>query len=219
MARPIDRGGWTQSGLKGYPLALAAGGEGQGLRRFFYFLMLAGLAWTAGLFVFVGKLPTPARGKTPAADGVVVFTGGGERLKAAMALLNDGAARRLLISGVNPSVTRPELASLWPGEPELFECCVDLGLKAQTTTGNATELDAWTRANGFSSLILVTSEFHMPRALVEAQERLPSVSITPYAVASGLIGPDGRPATFSDWRRVGAEYTKFLYARVKTMLS
>ncbi len=189
------------------------------MQRFFYFLVLAALAWTAGLFVFVAELPAPAREGSPAAEGIVVFTGGGDRLKAAMALLNDGAAKRLLISGVNPSVTRPDLAEIWPGDPALFECCVDLGLQAQTTTGNATELDAWTRANGFSSLILVTSEFHMPRALVEAQERLPDVVITPYAVASGLIGPDGRPASFSDWRRVGAEYTKFLFARTKTMLS
>lgn len=169
--------------------------------------------------MFVAELPEPSAGSRPEADGVVVFTGGGERVAAAMALLNDGAAKRLLISGVNPTVTRPELAELWPGKAETFECCVDLGLQAQTTTGNASELDAWTRANGFSSLILVTSEFHMPRALVEARERLPDVTITPYAVASGLIGADGRPASFAEWRRVGAEYSKFLYARVKTMLS
>lgn len=189
------------------------------MQRLFYLLILAALAWAAGLFVFIGELPEPAAGTPPEADGVVVFTGGGERVAAAMALLNDGAAKRLLISGVNPTVTRPELAELWPGEAETFECCVDLGLQAQTTTGNASELDAWTRANGFSSLILVTSEFHMPRALVEARDRLPDVAITPYAVASGLIGADGRPSSFADWRRVGGEYSKFLYARVKTMLS
>lgn len=189
------------------------------MRRLFYLLILAALAWAAGFFVFIAELPRPAAGTHPQADGVVVFTGGGERVVAAMALLNEGAAKRLLISGVNPTVTRPDLAELWPGQAETFECCVDLGLQAQTTTGNASELDAWTRANGFTSLILVTSEFHMPRALVEARDRLPDVSITPYAVASGLIGPDGRPSSFSEWRRVGAEYSKFLYARVKTMLS
>lgn len=190
------------------------------MQRIFYLLLIAALAWAAGLLIFVGELPAPAAGARPKADGVVVFTGrNGERVTAAMTLLSDGAGRRLLISGVNPSVTRPDLAELWPGDPALFDCCVDLGLQAQTTTGNATELDAWARANGFSSLILVTSEFHMPRALVEAEERLPDISITPFPVASGLIGPDGRPATVAAWRRVGAEYTKFLYARVKTMLT
>ncbi|MDZ7629105.1 MAG: YdcF family protein [Parvularculaceae bacterium] len=189
------------------------------MQRLFYFLLIAGLAWVAGLFVFIAELPEPAGG-APKADGVVVFTGrNGERVTAAMTLLSDGAAKRLLISGVNPSVTRPDLAKLWPGDLALFDCCVDLGLQAQTTTGNATELDAWARTHGFSSLILVTSEFHMPRALVEAEDRLPEVTIMPYAVASGLIGPEGRPSTFEDWRRVGGEYSKFLYARAKTMLS
>lgn len=189
------------------------------MQRAIYLLILAALAWAAGLFVFIGGLPEPSAGSRPEADGVVVFTGGGERVAAAMSLLNDGAAKRLLISGVNPTVTRPQLAELWPGEAEMFDCCVDLGLQAQTTTGNASELDAWTRANGFKSLILVTSEYHMPRALVEARDRLPEVRITPYAVASGLIGPDGRPSSFAEWRRVAGEYSKFLYARIKTMLS
>jgi uncharacterized SAM-binding protein YcdF (DUF218 family) len=189
------------------------------LQRLFYLLILAALAWAAGLFIFVAELPRPAAGSRPEADGVVVFTGGGERVAAAMALLNEGAAKRLLISGVNPTVTRPELAELWPGEAATFDCCVDLGLQAQTTTGNASELDAWTRANGFTSLILVTSDYHMPRALVEARDRLPDVTITPYPVASGLIGPGGGPSSLAEWRRVAGEYSKFLYARVKTTLS
>jgi uncharacterized SAM-binding protein YcdF (DUF218 family) len=190
------------------------------LQRIFYLLLIAALAWGAGLLIFVAELPAPADGAAPRADGVVVFTGrNGERVTAAMTLLSGGAGKRLLISGVNPEVTRPELAALWPGDQALFDCCVDLGLQAQTTTGNATELDAWARANGFQSLILVTSEFHMPRALVEAEDRLPTVAITPFAVASGLIGPEGRPQTVAAWRRVGAEYTKFLYTRVKTMLT
>jgi uncharacterized SAM-binding protein YcdF (DUF218 family) len=190
------------------------------LQRIFYLLLLTAVAWAAGLLIFIAELPARATGAAPKADGVVVFTGrNGERLTAAMALLNEGAGTRLLISGVNPSVTRPELAELWPGEPALFDCCVDLGLEAQTTTGNATELDAWARAHGFKSLILVTSEFHMPRALVEAEDRLPDVAITPFPVASGLIGLEGRPVSLAAWRRVGAEYTKFLFARVKTMLT
>jgi uncharacterized SAM-binding protein YcdF (DUF218 family) len=136
-----------------------------------------------------------------------------------MSLLNQGVARRLLISGVNPTVTRPELAALWPGDPDLFDCCVDLGLEAQTTDGNAAELGDWTRAHGFTSLILVTSDFHMPRALLLARDRLPGVEITPYPVASGLLGPGGTPSSVAGWRRLNAEYAKFLAARAKTFVS
>ena len=189
------------------------------MRRLFTAGLFVALAWAAGLVVFVSTLPSPAGGLPAQADGVVVYTGGGDRLISAMNLLNRGAGKRLLISGVNPNVTRGDLAQIWPGDPALFDCCVDLGLEAQTTQGNATELDAWTREHRYKTLILVTSEFHMPRALIETRERLPDISITPYAVASGHLGADGRPQTASDWKRIGGEYTKYLLARVKTVVT
>ncbi|MEK7265438.1 MAG: YdcF family protein [Pseudomonadota bacterium] len=189
------------------------------MQRLFSAVLFLALVWAAGLFVFVSNLPKAASASPPPADGVVVFTGGGDRVASAMGLLNDGAGKRLLISGVNPSVTRPDLAKMWPGDPALFECCVDLGLEAQTTEGNASELHAWMREHGYKSLILVTSEFHMPRALIETRELMPDVEITPYAVASGYLGADGRPLTAADWKRMGGEYTKYLAARVKTILT
>lgn len=181
--------------------------------------LFVALAFGAGLLVFVAELPQPAAARPAPADGVVVFTGGGDRIASAMALLNDGVGKRLLISGVNPDVTRPDLAAIWPGAPELFECCVDLGVEARSTRGNANELDEWTRAHGYKSLVLVTSEYHMPRALVEARDRLPDVAITPYAVASGHLGSHGRPLTAADWRRIGGEYAKYLAARAKTIVT
>lgn len=189
------------------------------MQRLFVAILLVALAWGVGLVVFVAELPLASDKRPAPADGVVVFTGGEDRVASAMSLLNDGTGKRLLISGVNPSVTRPDMESMWPGPPELFECCVDLGVEAQTTEGNASELDNWTRRHGYRSLILVTSEFHMPRALLEARERMPDVDITPYSVSSGLLGPDGRPRTAANWKRIGGEYTKYLAARAKTIVT
>ncbi len=189
------------------------------MRRLLFAVLFVALAWGAGLLVFISELPRPATKRPAPADGVVVFTGGDDRVTSAMALLNDGVGKRLLISGVNPNVTRQELAALWTGDPTLFDCCVDLGLEAQTTQGNASELDAWTRRNGYKSLILVTSDFHMPRALVEVRDRLPEVTVTPFAVSSGLLGPEGRPRTKADWKRIGGEYSKYLAARAKTIVT
>lgn len=189
------------------------------MQRLFFAAVFVALMWGVGLLIFVSDLPQPARSTPAPADGVVVFTGGGDRVVTAMALLNEGAGKRLLISGVNPTVTRPDLAEMWPGDPALFDCCVDLGLEAQTTRGNASELDQWTREHGYRSLILVTSEFHMPRALLETHDRIPDVAITPYAVASGILGDDGKPRSLADWRRIGGEYTKYLAARAKTIVT
>lgn len=189
------------------------------MQRALFTALFVAAAFGAGLLLFIARLPDAASGTPSPADGVVVFTGGDDRVTRAMDLLSGGAGKRLLISGVNPTVTREEMAALWRGDPALFECCVDLGLLAQTTEGNASELDSWTRRNGYRSLILVTSEYHMPRALVEARDRLPDVAITPYAVASGRLGPDGRPRTAADWRRISGEFAKYLASRAKTIVT
>jgi len=189
------------------------------VRRILFAFLVLLVAWGAGLVVFVSNIPAPAAARPDPADGVVVFTGGFDRVASAMALLNDGAGKRLLISGVNPNVSRPDVAEMWNGDPMLFDCCVDLGQEARTTQGNADELESWTRRHGYRSLILVTSDFHMPRALLETRERMPDVIVTPYSVASGLIGADGKPRRISDWRRIGGEYTKYLAVRAKSWLT
>lgn len=151
------------------------------------------------------------------ADAVVVYTGiGGGRIDAAMSLLGEGAGARLLISGVNPEISREELQRLWPGEPAAFECCVDLGREARSTVGNAREARAWAISNGFSSLILVTSDYHMPRALVETRDQLNEIDVTPYRVQSGYLNERGEPANSEAWKKLAIEYSKFLAALVKS---
>lgn len=189
------------------------------MRRLLYAVLFVALAWGAGLLVFISELPAASTGQPEPADGVVVFTGGDDRVASAMAIFKDGAGSRLLISGVNPTVTRSTMAAQWPGDAAQFECCVDLGLEARTTEGNASELDIWTRQHGFKSLILVTSDYHMPRALIEARDRLPDVTITPFPVASGVLGVNGKPRDAAGWRRLGGEYSKYLAARAKTMVT
>lgn len=186
--------------------------------RILQILLALALAWAIGFWFFLRDMahaPTaPAEVK---ADAVVVFTGqGGSRLGAAMNLLGEGAGRRLLISGVNPGITREELARLWPGEPSSFDCCVDLGWEAQTTVGNAREVRDWAKSHDFGSLILVTSDYHMPRALLETRGELPDVLVTAYRVDSGYLRDNGLPSDQNAARQLAIEYSKFLAAVVKS---
>lgn len=174
------------------------------------------LAWAVGLVLFVTDLPETESQPVASADGVVVYTGGGARIAAGMTLMEQGAAKRLLISGVNPDISRDEIGKMWSGAAETFDCCVDLGDQARTTEGNAEEVSDWARAHGFASLILVTSDYHMPRALVETHARLPAVEIISYAVASDLLDGANRPVSVEAWRMLAIEYSKYLAARAKT---
>jgi uncharacterized SAM-binding protein YcdF (DUF218 family) len=175
-----------------------------------------GLAAAAGLFALGFVMFTQAidrnEVKPPPADGVVALTGGKDRIGEAFELLASGQARRLLITGVNPSTKASELQRLVPRGEEFFPCCVDLGRSALDTRGNAVETSDWVARQGFSSLIVVTSSYHMPRALIEFSRAMPQVRLIPYAVLS----PNFRIEQW--WRHGGtrrllfSEYVKYLNA-------
>lgn len=120
------------------------------------------------------------------ADGIVVLTGGPGRISAALERLQAGHGARLLISGVNPEIGAASLRATHGGDEALWACCVDLGHQATSTLGNAGEVADWTRAKGYRSLLIVTADFHMPRALLEISRVLPETDLRPVAVASGF---------------------------------
>jgi uncharacterized SAM-binding protein YcdF (DUF218 family) len=145
-------------------------------------VILAAILWGAGFVVFAEMITDEPSGITGEAEGIVALTGGEARVAAAIGLLSEGKAKRLLISGVNPSTTREQLVHLNPQSAKLFRCCIDLDWNAQDTIGNAEETAGWTRRMHFKSLIVVTSSYHMPRSLVELRRELPDVDLIPYPV-------------------------------------
>lgn len=178
------------------------------------------IIWAGGLVAFIAELPAPSQSAPGPADGVVVYTGGGGmRIAAAMQIFAGGAGQRLLISGVHPDTTRARLSELWSGPADRFDCCVDLGHAALTTEGNAGELSVWAETHRYKNIILVTSDYHMPRAVAVTKARIPEAVITPYAVASGYLDGAGRPASAKAGLRIAGEYTKYLLAHVKSFVS
>jgi uncharacterized SAM-binding protein YcdF (DUF218 family) len=172
-----------------------------------------GLAlFLAGFLIFVETIARYERRPPQRTDGIVVLTGGTERIGDGIDLLAAGFARRLLISGVNERTSRDEIARLNPGQRRLFDCCVDLDYRARNTIGNAIEARRWLHDHAFRSVILVTSAYHMPRALVEFDHALPEARKVPYPV----VQPE------SWWRSPGtakllmSEYAKFLVGFVRT---
>lgn len=130
-------------------------------------LAIAVLAWAFGLAWFVVSLPNPAPlAKT---DAIVVLTGGPGRLQRGLDVLKAGHAKRLLVSGVDPSVKPRELAKLQRVPDALFECCVDLGKMAIDTRSNAIETAAWLKRQKAKSVRLVTTDWHVRRARFELE--------------------------------------------------
>ncbi len=123
------------------------------------------LVWSLGFGLFTVSLPQPAGAERT--DAVVVLTGGKGRIERGLAVLEQGQAKRMLVSGVDPSVHIADLAKLQGAPPALFNCCVDLGKEAVDTRTNADETALWLGRKGYKSVRLVTTNWHMARARLE----------------------------------------------------
>ena len=170
-----------------------------------------------GFVLFASTIPREEEEFHRSADGIVALTGGASRIADAVELLIAGRGQRLLISGVNPSTTPGELIRLTPELEKLFACCVDLGHQALNTTGNAMEIAQWTHEHQFRSIIVVTSAWHMPRALVELERELAGVELIPHAVVSDRLRDEPWWTNPQTVRLLLVEYVKYLatYARIR----
>ncbi len=153
------------------------------------------------------------------ADGAVALTGGADRITDAIELLARGDADRLLITGVNPMTSRAGLLRTMPQASRLFGCCIDLGYEAANTIGNASETERWVRTNHIRSLIVVTSNYHMPRALAEIGSALPDVDLMAYPVVTER---DRSRPWWSDAggaRLIISEYVKYVASQLRLRLA
>ncbi len=159
------------------------------------------LAWCLGLLLFSLALPGPAP-LNLRTDGVVVLTGGAGRFRRGLAVVEQGSARRMLVSGVGRTTSRRQLAAAF-GVARRRLATTDLGYEAVDTRSNAEETARWVARHRFSSIRLVTSAGHMRRARLELARVLPAdVRVLPDAVPSEPRAPG-----------LAFEYSKFLLRR------
>ena len=175
----------------------------------------AGFGFVAFLSQLRGVEVKPARN----ADGIVVLTGGSSRVSDAMELLAGGYGKRLLISGVHPTNEVSDISRMLPDNHKLLNCCVDLDRSAVNTRSNAAETRRWARERGFKSLIVVTSNYHMPRAIVELSHAMPDVTLIPFVVVGDKWRDEPWWTSGATLRLLLSEYVKYVAAEVRVRLA
>jgi uncharacterized SAM-binding protein YcdF (DUF218 family) len=171
-----------------------------------------GFAW------FVWRLPAEEVELKRNADGIVVLTGGASRIADAIELLASGRGRRLLISGVHPSTGVGEISRSMPEYQRMFSCCIDLDHSARNTLGNALETRRWVSDRGFRSLIVVTSNYHMPRAMAELGRQLPGVTLMSFPVVPERLRGDSWWSRGVNAKLLFSEYVKYMAAMLNVRL-
>jgi uncharacterized SAM-binding protein YcdF (DUF218 family) len=180
---------------------------------------LAGAALLLGFLFFATVATREDTGRTARADGIVVLTGGVLRISTAGQLLEDGKAKRLLVSGINRVTTRSDIQRLLKINAAMFTCCVDLGYAAQDTRGNADETRNWAKRNKFKSLIVVTASYHMPRSLAELSQAMPDIEFISHPVLPGKFKENPWWLTPSNAVFLAREYLKYLPAAARSIAS
>jgi len=180
---------------------------------FFTMAAAAGAVLVAGgFFWFVLRIPSEEAQLDRKADGIVVLTGAAARIPDAIELLADERGKRLLITGVYRATSSREIARITPLYSKYFACCIDLDRSALNTFGNALQARRWARKHNFNSLIIVTSNWHMPRAMAELEHQLPDVKLIAYPVISEKLKDDPWLSNLATARLLLAEYLKYLLA-------
>jgi uncharacterized SAM-binding protein YcdF (DUF218 family) len=190
---------------------------------------LAGVLWVAGLVMYKGKMIESwpeqlekIKETSESTDAIIVLTGTSDRLSHAFNVLGQQRSKKLFISGVNKNVKLHEILILMGYKKEdfpLLESAVELGYKASDTEQNAAEIEVWAKRNNVESLRVVTSNYHMPRALYELSNRLPDVKLVPHNVIQMNVRLD-KWWKFSGTRKLLiSEYNKYILAHLRVFLA
>jgi len=180
------------------------------------FVLAAALIF-GGFLRFADSVTTLKAPLDPRADAIVVLTGGYQRIDQAVELLQKGAGKRLLISGVHPTTTPKQIRRMTQASPELFSCCVDVGYDALDTIGNAQEASNWIHQRGYKSVLVVTNNYHMPRSLAELAYVDSETQFIPYPVVNTDLKTSNWFTDPNAMRVMLAEYVKVLFAGARNL--
>ena len=166
------------------------------------------IVWALGFALFAVTLDGPASASVAPTQAIVALTGGKFRIEHAAKSLGQGKAERLLIAGADPSVRKEDLVRRLGGKRSLFACCVDLGSESVDTRSNAEEARRWLERRKYTSLRLVTSDWHMRRARYEFEHTLGKE----YRIVFDAVKTEPGLMTLF------AEYNKYLLRRTSVWL-
>ena len=176
-----------------------------------------------GLFNYKEKIVSLEKFSSEEAFNIVILTGGSNRIKDGLKIINnfnklDLMNIKLLISGTGEGFTKLSINKILP-KKKIFsmfiKCCVELDSKSKNTYSNAIQTKFWIKKNNIKKFVLITSNYHMPRALLEIREQMPYINIIAYPITPIKHNINNWLYSFETFSLVFIEYSKFLIAKLR----
>ena len=156
---------------------------------FFIILFLIFIYFFKGLISFKEKILSLKNDSNTLNSNMVILTGGSNRIKDGLKIINNvdnftNANSKILISGTGQGFTKISLKKMLTSNfnLKLLECCIELESISKDTYSNASETYKWVTINNINNFILITSNYHMPRAILEFKNKMPNLEIFTYAI-------------------------------------
>jgi uncharacterized SAM-binding protein YcdF (DUF218 family) len=159
------------------------------IKRWFYLIAILSATWCIGFVIFLYTVSSlPKQNELSEADVIIVLTGDEGRIQAATELFDKGYSRKMLVTGCGKGVSKTALKSLTNSKeyPQRAND-ITLGYIATNTVSNALEANIFMTLHNFNSMILVTSDYHMPRSYYLMKNKMPALTIIPYSVPSNKV--------------------------------
>jgi len=118
-------------------------------------------------------------------NNFIVLTGGDNRVKKSLKIFFqiENKNKNLFISGVGKGFNNKTLRKLTQKNPnydKIIDCCIQIEGISRNTFSNAVESLKWVKSKKINSFVLLTNNYHMPRAMLEFKSIFKDIKITPY---------------------------------------
>ena len=175
-----------------------------------------------GLIEYKKKILSTDKYTSKINSNIVILTGGSNRIKDGLKIVNkfDKTSKfypRILVSGTGKGFTKFSLEKKlnFDFSLDLIECCIELDNISTNTYSNASETLKWTKKNNIKEFILITSNYHMPRAFLEFENRMPDLKIFTYPITPKKHNINNWLNSFETFSLIFSEYCKFLVANLR----
>ena len=175
-----------------------------------------------GLNEYKKKILSTDKYTSKNSSNIVILTGGSNRIKDGLKIIDkfDKTSKfipQILVSGTGKGFTKLNLEKKlnFDSDFNLIECCVELDNISTNTYSNASETLKWTKKNNIREFILITSNYHMPRAFLEFKNRMPNLKIFTYPITPKTHKINQWLNSSETFSLIFSEYFKFLVANFR----
>lgn len=184
------------------------------------------LIFFVNLFKFKETILSFKKYNNTKSSNIVILTGGTNRIKDGLKIIKGFNKSReinfkILVSGTGKGFTKKILMDQI--EPnfnlDLIECCIDLDSVSKNTFTNAIETSKWARENNINEFILITSNYHMPRAILEFKNIMPYKKIYTFPIKPKKHNIKNWLDSYQTFNLILKEFCKYIFSSLRIKIS